>query len=718
MSLARFTTQGSIILVGEWQLNIDRQSISDGDNERELEPLLFKLLCYFIEHNERIIPRQELAENIWQQSFVDDNAINRAISELRKILKSTKQPGQSIKTHYRKGYSLFLPLSSNLTEPQTQPVPQEPIITPEVLLTQSTKSIKRTYWPWPVAIILIATIIVSLWFYSEQPSAQSEASTSAPFLSLEAETISWHKGRYFSLLLPPDKSKLTYLLETVEPSKRNDMYVMNLNTRQEYLIDSGSVYTLGWSSDGERLFYLKCSQNSYSSCVQWQASHFKSGEIKKEPMQNSLLNESKLTQYTEIGDIAIFRRNNYRGITRLNALYAYDKNTKEELRITTPNITGTGDYLLTSISNPNRIIFERHNINQSEVYMANLDGSSMKLLTTYSHRAWAATYDENNNSLIWYNRFNSTIESFSLDTMQLEQAIEAPIKAANYAYPLDKQTVLISTDLHDNDVGIFDLNTASMSYIATANKHERNAIALNNGDTYFSARYAHKQEHWLKTNNQFINITDKIGEENKIIAANVNSTQLVSYSKKSDELSVLNATDYSVIKQWKIPEHLHFASIRKNKVAVIYTNASNQQNQLMLFDTKNEETVVSDIDSPLALAWFDDTQLIVHAKQSQFLMLNSLTNTHRKLATPDSLINIKPSIITMVSNDKTLFLATSNEVYSADLDNIQDVKSLLKMKPSDYISQLNAKNDKLAVSFLSTNNPNNIELYSENKPDH
>ena len=48
--------------------------------------------------------------------------------------------------------------------------------------------------------------------------------------------------------------------------------------------------------------------------------------------------------------MAITRRNNYRGLTHLYALYAQDLKTGEEIRITSP-ITGTGDFILTTIQN-------------------------------------------------------------------------------------------------------------------------------------------------------------------------------------------------------------------------------------------------------------------------------------------------------------------------------------------------------------------------------
>jgi len=94
------------VKLGPWLFIGQRCLITSDSSERELDPLSFKLLSYFVSNETRIITRQELVEQVWQQSFVDDNAINRAISELRKQLSHPEFKSGMIKTHYRKGYSL------------------------------------------------------------------------------------------------------------------------------------------------------------------------------------------------------------------------------------------------------------------------------------------------------------------------------------------------------------------------------------------------------------------------------------------------------------------------------------------------------------------------------------------------------------------------------------------------------------------------------------
>ena len=91
---------------GPWFFYPERCLLVSLGVEKELDPLAYKLLNYFLTQDQRIISRQELAEQVWKQKFVDDNAINRAISDLRKQLKYCDQQTQLIKTHHRKGYSI------------------------------------------------------------------------------------------------------------------------------------------------------------------------------------------------------------------------------------------------------------------------------------------------------------------------------------------------------------------------------------------------------------------------------------------------------------------------------------------------------------------------------------------------------------------------------------------------------------------------------------
>ena len=215
-----------------------------------------------------------------------------------------------------------------------------------------------------------------------------------------------------------------------------------------------------------------------------------------------------------------------------------------------------------------------------------------------------------------------------------------------------------------------------MSYIATANKHEDDVVALPNNDVYFADLEYYKRQHWLRKNNQYIDITDKIGEDTTIISANNDSSQMVSFNKSNQKLSLLNANDFSEVKHWTLPGNSKLAAVRGNKIAVIFTELSNQQNQLMILHTNSDQVVKSTIDTPLAIAWYDDNQLIVHSKYGKYLLLDSDSNTYSNIGSysdsdsdsSSSSSNSSSSSSDCVSNSNSSSICDSNSTSTRDSD--------------------------------------------------
>ncbi|MBB1384616.1 winged helix-turn-helix domain-containing protein [Pseudoalteromonas sp. SG45-5] len=726
MRLASFLTKGNIVVIGEWQLNIDQQSISDGDNTRELEPLLFKLLCHFIEHNGRIIPRQELAEKIWLQSYVDDNAINRAISELRKALKSAKQPGQSIKTHYRTGYSLFIPVIMPEATPiiaSTESV--ETIQNVASVQTNTTTSnntnftIKRSRKLILSLLILLLGAFVAITILSTEQKPKNQQTHSAPTpkeLKLSAQTISWHKGTHYNLRLSPHKDKLAFLVDSMDKNTKTTLYIINLETGKELLIDSGYLVVNGWSHDSERLFYTQCKNSTKAECEIIQASDLLSAQPKLQHLNNPLLdaNLKYIFDYTEIDNTAIFSRNNYRNIAHLTALYSLDLDTKEEIRITNPNINGTGDLLLAVIPNPSRIIYERHQITHSEIYMSNLDGSSPIKLIVQPYRIWVITYDRKNNELLWYDRHTSTIESYSLDEMQMLPAIHAPIARSNYAFSLSKNSILNSTDLHDHDLLILDLDKNTQTEIANPAKNEANGFKLEKQNTYFQVRNFHGVSHWLKHNSQYKDITSIIGKNNRVLDADLSQNALLIYNKEKLLLTLLNTNDFSVIEQWPARGSITTAKINGQYIALLSTDKQ-MNSTLNIYDRQQSTWDKVNILMPFSFDWINSTELIVNNRTQQLIQYDMVSHQLKKLSLSKELQKIKQSLRQLNYDSGFLYFTTETDIYRAPLDKLTKVETVFT--PSNKVMSLilgsNIQDNTLHISVLTAQNKNYIELYKE-----
>ncbi|MBB1449547.1 winged helix-turn-helix domain-containing protein [Pseudoalteromonas sp. SG43-1] len=240
--------------IGPWQFISNRCVITSNHLERELDPLLVKLLLHFIDKPQQIVSRQELIESVWQQSFVDDNAINRAISELRKQLAHPIEKAPLLKTHYRKGYSLTV-IPERLTQANVlkEPVnilPDSPGISAknEEIATATTsqpvqkKNSKNFLIYSLLVIICLCSLVWFGLFFINAPSSEKIKQ-----ITVNKVASTWNIGSEVHPEMSSDKQYLAYT--NVEPE--NDVmhaFVKRLSDQREVEITySGfQVSILSW----------------------------------------------------------------------------------------------------------------------------------------------------------------------------------------------------------------------------------------------------------------------------------------------------------------------------------------------------------------------------------------------------------------------------------------------------------------------------------------
>lgn len=67
------------------------KQVSAGGNPVKLTSLEFKLLTYLIKNKNRVISKQELFENVWQDKFAGDGTLNVHIRKIREAIE--REPG-------------------------------------------------------------------------------------------------------------------------------------------------------------------------------------------------------------------------------------------------------------------------------------------------------------------------------------------------------------------------------------------------------------------------------------------------------------------------------------------------------------------------------------------------------------------------------------------------------------------------------------------------
>ena len=93
-----------IFLFDRFELDMARFELREEGTVLRLEPQVFTLLAYLIEHRERLVPKNELFEKIWAGRIVTDSALTSRIKSARQALGDSGKAQQFITTIYGKGF--------------------------------------------------------------------------------------------------------------------------------------------------------------------------------------------------------------------------------------------------------------------------------------------------------------------------------------------------------------------------------------------------------------------------------------------------------------------------------------------------------------------------------------------------------------------------------------------------------------------------------------
>lgn len=96
--------------VGDWSVDPQARELVSGNRSIRLEPLTMKLLLVLIGNRDRITPRSEIVEKLWNRRIVTDDAFDRQLAKLRAALGDGRNGAGAIETLPKTGLRLTLPI--------------------------------------------------------------------------------------------------------------------------------------------------------------------------------------------------------------------------------------------------------------------------------------------------------------------------------------------------------------------------------------------------------------------------------------------------------------------------------------------------------------------------------------------------------------------------------------------------------------------------------
>ena len=89
---------------GDREIDLDRYEVRRGGHSVPVEPQVFDVLRYLVEHRERVVTKEELLDNIWGDRFVSESALTSRIKDARRAVGDDGQLQQVIRTVHGRGY--------------------------------------------------------------------------------------------------------------------------------------------------------------------------------------------------------------------------------------------------------------------------------------------------------------------------------------------------------------------------------------------------------------------------------------------------------------------------------------------------------------------------------------------------------------------------------------------------------------------------------------
>jgi tetratricopeptide (TPR) repeat protein/DNA-binding winged helix-turn-helix (wHTH) protein len=86
------------------EIDTSRVCLKRNNQEQHLRQKTFHVLTYLLEHRERVVPKNELIDQVWEGAAVTDNVLEQCLAQIRRVLGDDSRNPRFVKTIPKAGY--------------------------------------------------------------------------------------------------------------------------------------------------------------------------------------------------------------------------------------------------------------------------------------------------------------------------------------------------------------------------------------------------------------------------------------------------------------------------------------------------------------------------------------------------------------------------------------------------------------------------------------
>lgn len=97
---------------GDYKLDEQLYQLRRASEALEIEPKVFDLLVYLIQHHDGVVPKDELLDTLWPGQVVSETALTQCVMAARKAVGDDGASQHTMKTQPGRGYRFVAPVAA------------------------------------------------------------------------------------------------------------------------------------------------------------------------------------------------------------------------------------------------------------------------------------------------------------------------------------------------------------------------------------------------------------------------------------------------------------------------------------------------------------------------------------------------------------------------------------------------------------------------------
>lgn len=243
--------------VDNYYIDSSRNQIIQNNTSQTLPPKALAVLTYLAEHQGQVVSHDTLLDNVWPNTVVSPNTLQRSIAQLRKVFGDDGKVQSYIKTHTKKGYSLECEIRWIKDDTTTQIIDhqesnekhKDTVINETNKRSDQAQSLSMYLISIPIILLIIATSVIVY----QSLTAQKSSPLSFDTMQLLTAT----DDKEFDASYTPDGQHIVFH-RYLGKLCVNKIWAKNIHTQKETPLtkDWGAYGRHSFSKDGKQLVFL------------------------------------------------------------------------------------------------------------------------------------------------------------------------------------------------------------------------------------------------------------------------------------------------------------------------------------------------------------------------------------------------------------------------------------------------------------------------------